>query len=485
MIKIQPYLTVMFILLAAALACIALLGSYTRLHADDFCIAADAHQMDFLSFYAKWYRGWTGRFAYIPAAGLLALGGPRMAALLPPITIAVWYACLTWAALPGFHVPHWAHPKLYAASFAGLFLLVLFSATPNLFQSVFWKDGLINYSFPLVGMTFSIGWMLRIWLDSGQKISTIKIAGVIFLCALVSGGFSEIFSTTQVAFYAILILAALILLPTADRRRMLPILISGLLGGVFAYALVLSAPGNQVRQNLIADHPALLRLVTFSLRNGLVIIAKFFAFTPQWAALSILIPFLAGFGLHQPSPPPNYGPQSQLPLLQEQSWCRAGIALPLMAFLLCVAACAPVAYMLNAYPDDRSILIPLYFIIAALTVSSGLWGYGLRKKRLWPKKFDPDHWQQILMALSLIFILAGCVLSITDSISRLDDFRDYASRWDQRHEQLSSLAKQGVRDATAFGLENRFGISDLREEVDYWVNRCMADYYGFSSLAGK
>jgi hypothetical protein len=442
--------------------------------------------LDALTFLSKWYHGWTGRFTYIAAAGLLAIGGPRTAALLPPVTIAVWFICLTWAALPGMRALRLREPTMYAGIFAGLFFLVLLSTTPNLFQSAFWKDGLINYSFPLIGMTLSIGLMLRAGLDHREEHAQIRMyTALLFLCAWFSGGFSEIYSTTQVAFYAMLIIASFFLLPQPDRRRMQLLFTAGLLGSLAAYAIVLLAPGNQIRQGLISAHPGLLRLVTFSLRNGLVIIAKFFFFTLQWAALSILAPSLAGVGYAQKSMAAHQTLQAQPTPLREQTWFKAVITLPAMAFILAVAACAPAVYMLNAYPDDRSILIPLYFIVAAVTVSSGLLGYGVAKSGKIYFKLDSEVVQRFSEKLILVLVLAGSVLSIFKIGTQFSNFRDYASRWDERHEQLSDLAAQGAREASAFGLENRFGISDLRVEADYWVNRCMADFYGFSSLTGK
>ena len=374
---------------------------------------------------------------------------------------------------------------MYAGIFAGWLLLVLLSATPNLFQSAFWKDGLINYSFPLVGMSFSMGLMLRVGLGHEKERSLTRyFPALLFLCAWISGGFSEIFSTTQVSFYAMLIIASFFL-PQPDRRRMLPVFLAGLLGSLAAYAIVLAAPGNQVRQGLISDRPDAVRLVTFSLRNGLVIIAKYFVYTPQWAALSILAPFLAGIHYAQQTPNSLHPQKTKTTPLREQTWFQAAFFLPAMAFILSVAACAPVVYMLNAYPDERSIIIPLYFIVVAATVISGFLGFGIGKSGKFHIKMDSRAIRRLSLILILALVLAGSALAIFRSAAQLGNFRDYAARWDERHAQLSHMAAQGARQATAFGLENRFGISDLRAEEDYWVNRCMADFYGFYSLTGK
>ena len=485
MLKTKNYLVVMIFMLLAALSAFSLLGSYTRMHADDFCIAADARQMDLVSFFTKWYQGWTGRFIYIPAAGALALGGPQLASVLPPITIALWFGSLIWVALPGFKTLRMPQPGLFACVYGGFFLMVMISTTPNLFQSVFWKDGLINYSLPLIGMTLSIGLMLRILFNGIKKTTQAAGTILIFICAFISGGFSEIFSTTQVAVYAILMISSLLLFNTLSRKRMLPVFIAGLLGSLCAYAIVLAAPGNLVRQDLISGHPNLVRLVTFSLRNALVIIVKYFVFTPHWALFSMLIPFIAGFSLWGQPLIEAHKTKPRLSQLWEQTWFKAGLTLPVMASIFTVAACAPVVYMLNAYPDDRSIIIPLYFIVAAVTISSGLFGFGARKLGLLSGVVKINHLQQISLCLLILLLLGGVSLSITNCLSQLENFQDYTAKWDQRHQQLAQMAEKGDRDVTVFGLENRFGISDLRVEADYWVNRCMAEYYGFSSITGQ
>jgi len=483
MFKSSHFLAVMIILLLAALTALTLPGSYTRMHADDFCIAADARQMDMRSLFKKWYQGWTGRFIYIPTAGILALGGPQMASLLPPISVAGWFIILSWAALPGFKFLRWPHPSLHSCVYAGFFLLLLLSTTPNLFQSVFWKDGLINYSFPLIGMTLSIGLMLRIWLNNPKKGLRSAVIAIIFLCSFVNSGFSEIFSTTQIAVYMIFIITGLWFLEKHSRRSMLPLFFAGLLGSLCAYAIMLAAPGNLIRQGLITDHPNLIRLLTFSMHSALVIIVKFFVFTPLWAVLSILVPLLSGFSLCQQ--PLYENKKKHLSWLWLHGWFKAGVILPMMTFIFTMATCAPVVYMLNAYPDDRTIIIPLYFIVAAVTISSGLFGYGLRRLGLLSSTAKKINLQHLSYALVILLLLAGTTLIITNTLEKINGFQDYAFRWDQRHEELLQKADKGIREATAYGLENRFGISDLQEEADYWVNRCMADYYGFTSIIGQ
>lgn len=467
------------VLVLIALGSLAYLGVFTRWHADDFCIAASARQMDAVTFFNHWYSGWTGRFVYIPVAGLLALGGPQLAGWLPVLTTMLWVWVIYWTLKVLFENDHWQYPKLMAIFLSAFFLVVLYSSTPNLFQSLFWKDGLINYGFPLIGMTISIGWLLRLWFRPNTKrIGWLSLILTFFL-ALFSGGFSEIFATVQIAFYLILRLNVLFFSDTVRKNHFQLAVIAGLIGSVSAYVILLSAPGNLVRGDLIAVRPELVRLITFTFRNTFVILGKFLLQTSLWAAAAVFIPFMIGFArILEPDEQISRDEKRQL---WQEKWFKGILQLLFAAFLLTLAACAPVVYMLNAYPDERSIIIPLYFIILALMCSSGLLGYGFRHSWVWKNKTDSCLKGYIVPAYLLII----CVITVIKVWQQVPDFRDYAARWDKRHQELMVIAARSKESVEVFGLENRFGISDLKEDEDYWVNRCMADYYGFSAIVGK
>ncbi len=206
--KLRPvYLWGAAALLLIALAGLAYLGTFTRFHADDFCIAADATQMGLVKMLPKWYATWTGRFSYILTSGLFSLAGPGWAGWLPALAEAVWLAGLSWAILPLVRRTGWPNPKLLSLIAAALGLVGLLSSIPNLFQSFYWHDGLANYSLALIGLTFNGGIILRAWLNPAK---TWLPAIAVFLLALFCGGFNEAFVATQVALFALAFCAALI-----------------------------------------------------------------------------------------------------------------------------------------------------------------------------------------------------------------------------------------------------------------------------------
>ena len=483
--KIRPTYLLALFFLGLSLAGLAYLGAFTRLHADDFCIAGDAARLGIANSILSWYTHWTGRFMYLGFSHLISFGGPALAAISPALLIAGWLLALSWAFFPLIRRSGWDSPRLLAAVAAGLALLVLFSTTPNLFQSVFWRDGQINYSFPLVGLTMLAGLILRVWLNEPAP-TTILAAGA-FLLALASGGFSEAFDAMQAAIWVLALAALLGLSAPCTRRRLLPVVVAALAGALLALLIVVAAPGNQVRQDLMSDRAGLVRIVTFSIRNAAYIVAKYPLWNPGWALLSLIVPFLSAWWLAPVSTLPR--PAGSLRRLWTEPWFRGLVLLPVGAFILLAAACAPVVYAMNAYPDDRTIIIPQFILILTAIIWSGLLGAVLRHYRWLPDPAAPPllrggkgGWAIPALLLGAVLLASG--FSIENTIRQAPEYQAYARSWDERANLLVAARLNGPTDVTVAGLTNRFGISDLNTEPDYWVNRCMAIYYGLTNIRG-
>jgi hypothetical protein len=142
-----------------------------------------------------------------------------------------------------------------------------------------------------------------------------------------------------------------------------------------------------------------------------------------------------------------------------------------------------VVYAMNAYPDDRTILIPQFILVLTVLIWSGLLGTVLRRYRWLP---DPAAQPvgRAIPALLLGAVLLASGSSIVNTIRQAPEYQAYARSWDERANLLVAARLDGLTDITVAGLTNRFGISDLHAEPDYWVNRCMASYYGLTYIRG-
>ncbi len=473
--------TIPAVLLFVPLAGLAFLGSFTRFYADDFCMAGDAVQLGLAGMLAKWYAHWTGRYSFILGTGVFGLGGPGFAGWVPVIAGAVWLAGLSWAVLPLVRRAGWPRPRLMAILAAELALLVVLSTTPNLFQSFFWQNGMVNYSMPLIGMTFMGGILLRAWLE---KIALLPGVIGVLLLAFLAGGFSEVYSAMQVALYLLAIILALVLGGRSLRGPLLLILGAALAGGLLAMAVILIAPGNALRQETTGiASPGLIRIVTFSIRNAAYIVGHFIIWNPGWAALSAAVPFLTAWLASREQP--TSSPVLSLRALWSQTWLRAAVVLLLAGFGLAAAACAPVVYALNAYPDDRSIIVPQFVIVITTITVSALLGAGLRKSRVLPDLFKSVTLGRGLMLALAAILLLGAGISTWQSVSQIPSYQAYTQAWDQRARIIQQAAVSSSAQVTVTGLPARYGVGDLNADPANWVNQCMAGYYHLSQLQGR
>jgi hypothetical protein len=484
-LRTAPFLAAI-LLLCIPLAGLAYLGTFTRLHADDFCIASSMANLGLWGGMVQLYNTWAGRFMYFFTSLLASVTGSGGSAVFPALVIGLWFLVLAWAMLPLLRRAAWPNPRLLSVAASGLILLITLSTIPNIFQAIYWRDGQINYSFPMIGVTFLSGLILRVWL-APTPILLRFCTGTALVLAFCLGGFAEAFDVMQAGTWALVLLLVLLLAGQETRRRLLPVVGATLAGSLIALVIVVIAPGNQVRGALLGEKAGLVRVITFSLRNAAFILGKLFIWNPGWALLAILVPVIGGVWLAPPAisvPAKPEGQPQGLPL-RGQDWVRGVVLVPVCAFLIATAVCAPVVFMMNAYPEDRTILLPQTALVIGLVITSGLIGIGLRRLGWVPNPVERPFLNRILPGGILIVLALAAGLSLWQTAQQVPDLQKYVTQWDQRHAVLLEAHLQGQTDVTAYGLQNRSGIGDLRAEPDYWINACMAEYYGFSALRGK
>ena len=201
----QIFLWAIVFILSLALVGIAYLGIFTRFLADDFCTAGSVIQLGLGGMLSQWYYNWTGRFSFIIVAGLFGLGGPKLAGWLPVFTISLWLFGSWWTLLPIIKRLNLSHPRLIGLITAGLLLLVLFCSVPNLYQSFYWQVGMVTYSLPLIVLTFSLGIILRYWLERTDLLFSCI---TLLILSFIGGGFDEAFSAMQVTLFTLSCLVA-------------------------------------------------------------------------------------------------------------------------------------------------------------------------------------------------------------------------------------------------------------------------------------
>ena len=476
-------LWVAVVALALALAGLAYLGFFTRFMADDFCVAGEAHNLSLGGMLKLWYAEWDGRYTYIVISTLIIAAGPKFAGWMPALTAIVWLLGGTWALLPLLRRSRWEKPKLLAFLLSAIGLLALLSSTPNLYQSFFWHSSMVTYSMPLVGLVFSAGIILRAWLEDVRILPAIA---ALFVLTFLLSGFSELIAVMQPVLFLPLLLLSFLIKDKETRKRMLILFGSALLAALVSLAVVFFAPGNQVRlvaAGTLTTRPGLLRIITFSLRNMVHIVGKYFIWTPIWALLSILPPFLLGWLFTKADS--NASPVRSFKALMKQDWVK-GIAL-VIAFALALiwAACVPVVYGLNAYPDDRVIIIPQFVVAAAAVCASTMLGAGLSRLGILPDPVGKKGIAIALQAVILLVVISVSVLSMVQTEAQVPLYRSFARSWDERSQYIQEQAQAGETVITVPGGSSMFGVGNLNIDPDNWINKCMASYYQVERIIGR
>jgi len=469
--------------LVLALAGLAYLGIFTRFMADDFCVAGEAHNLSLGGMLALWYAEWDGRYTYIVVSTLIIAAGPKFAGWMPALTAVIWLLGGTWALLPLLRRDRWSKPGLPAFLLSAIALLTLLSSTPNLYQSFFWHSSMVTYSLPLVGLVFSAGIILRVWLEDARILPS---SAALFLLTFLLSGFSELVSTMQPVLFLLLLFLTFFIKDKTTRKRLLILFGSALLAALISLAVVFLAPGNQVRlvaAGTISTRPGLLRIITFSLRNMAHIVGKYFIWTPLWALLSILPPFLLGWLFSKSAD--GVSPVRGFGEFGRQAWVRGVVLVVVFALALVWAACTPVVYGLNAYPDDRVIIIPQYVVVVAAVIASTLLGAGLRKSGSLPDPALRKWMAPALLVVILLVVLSAAGLSLLQTSAQVPLYRTFAQSWDERSQFIQEAARSGETEVTVPGGSSMFGVGNLNIDPDNWINKCMASYYQVERIIGR
>lgn len=450
---------------------------FTRPFADDFCVANSVNSHSFIEYIINEYMGWTGRLSYIILTGFTAKMGLWGYQIMPLIIILFFLISLFWASLPYFKCYYPESPILGAASFSSLFILLLFNSLPDLFESVFWNAGSVNYLPPIIMFTLLAGLFIRLIVNY-QKSQSWFIFPII-LITFIAGMFSEIYSMLQVTIYFILIVGLYRITSKSTKKIVKLFAFTGLLIAIISFLIVYLAPGNAVRQ--AASHQktptALLQMPFLSIRHILVIFYVFIVLEAKvWIIPMFLIPFGLG-ALSQQNIKGKHQKGVTFKQLINQGWVRCILLIGILVLFLTFIAILPTTYIQGTYPEPRAMIIPFYFILLGIIIIM----YTLGKNIIFVSKlfhiiFQNHKKRHFLLTFFLIINILVFMVGTLQNLSWLNSQRHSAQAWNQRHQTLIDLSYEGVTSVTYPGLD---------QNPKYWANRCLATYYGFETISGS
>jgi hypothetical protein len=438
--------------------------SYSSRHwADDWCYNADFRNKGFI----ETLRGYAYDTTYTPSrysvtifAGLLQAFDTAGTQWMTPLTILVWMAGLVWlfwnvARLAGLHP---APPLI--GFFAALVVYFSIYLTPHLYQSLYWRTGLLTYTTPLALTTWVFVLIIRQGLLSQPSKWEMALAG---LLSLLAGGCSEAATTVLVSSLAMYVGAALFYRRQPWAQRTLWIAVIALFCGLVAMGLLIFSPSTQIRRSRYGDPTPLLQLprLIFNYTYAFFVLAV----KDYQHLLIALLAALAGFAY------PVTGERS----FKFRQYVLLDIVVVLIIVLLVAASLTPSIYIEKGLPAPRTMIIPSF--VAVLGFALGGWVAG--------SAFHEMHQSSGMQAAATVLLLLSLAFPAYTVARASSWFPIYAQRaqaWDVREAVIEDALQNNSTRVTVEAIDGLpvGGIRDFDPpgKTGYWITRCAGDYYG-------
>jgi hypothetical protein len=464
----------LFVSLVFGLLLFVFLGTFSRLLADDFCYFANAKQLGVVNGLVQIYTTWSGRFSTVGLIMLLQPLNKYIAQTFPGVIILTWLISLIALVVAVFEKFFGNIPRSLAWVFAALVLFLTCLIVPNRFQVLYWLNGSITYTIPLVTLTALMYWVLKlIWRRSSPHPLTLALFCVLIF---ISGGFSE---TTAVLQFTVFLLSLVYSMFRKLPRR--TSFVFGLASGfsLLSILVFLVSPGNHIRQALFPAPPGLFELAWLSIRYGLAFIFRTLIAYPVPFLFCIFVSMILGI-LIMMSQPEN---DSHVRISPRTLGFTGGI-IALGTVILVISTFTPSVYAQSAYPEARALIPGTYILILGVSSLSFLAGIGLFSNGTFTRWGIARTFHYFLV----IGLILACVYPLRAGNSLNPEFnqaKKYAFAWDTRTEMVASLLSRGENSLELKAINSQYGISELETDPGFWVNKCFSNYYQLEEVSAK
>jgi hypothetical protein len=447
----------------AGVGLFAYLGYYNRYWADDWCYNADFKNLGFL----ETLRGYAYNVTYTPSrysvtifAGLLQALGTLGVQLMTPLTLTFWLAglaCLFYnlAQMAGYRLSKWL------ATFVAA-LIVYFSVylSPHIYQSLYWRTGLLTYTTPLVLLPWIFVFIIE---QSKREKPSPPLTALIFILALLGGGFSEASCAVLVSTLGLYTLIAGI---GARQKRSWALktftpALAALAGAGLALALLVFAPSAQLRRERYGEPSGLPELAVLLYQFTYAFFAQ--SIKDYQNILLILMSVFSGFLFFPP-----------IKTTQPLKILLLAAVIGLLAVFLVAASLAPSAYVERGLPANRTIIIPRFIAVSGFALAGGLGGLALR----W---LFSARWLEILVTVLLLISYIYPFYTLRVSAEKIPVYAGRTREWDAREAAIQVAIAGGQERAEVLAIDGLpvGGIRDFdpQGKSGFWITKCAMDYY--------
>lgn len=462
--QIFPFIGLMIFL--AGVGLFVYLGLYNRYWADDWCYNADFRNKGFIETVAAYSYDVTytpSRYSVTIFAGLIQAFEVLGVQLMTPLTILFWVAGLVYlfyniSRIAGYQLSNTA---------LGLFscLVVYFSMylTEHIYQSIYWRTGMLTYLSPLVFLTWVFAFITA---QSLREKPSWWITVLVGLLAFLGGGFSEAGTTVMVSSLGVYVVFAAFMAYRYKSQWAMKSLVTAVVALVFslvAMAMLVFAPTTQIRKGRYGE-PASLPLLLKLLFNYTY--AFFAAALKNYQYIMIVvISALLGIVWHTSSG------QS----IKPQYAFLIAAAIGILSVLFVAASLTPSAYVEKGLPAPRTMIIPRFVVVLAFSTAG--WFAGIMVRELVTAKWI----EPAALALLLIAYIFP-IYSLTITAQKVPVYSQRTELWDVRNAHILDAINNGDERVDALAIDGLpvGGIRDFdpNGKKGFWITKCAMDYYG-------
>lgn len=456
------------VILLLALVVYSIPGFYSRPLADDYCFSERIKNEGFLKGLSSFYQEISNRYGAFLFISLTEWAGEKAIHFLPALMVAFLFFSFFYFIKKLLVLIDLTHSNLIPFLLSALFVFLVLFQAPNLFQSLYWRSGMASYFAPLPFFYLILGLMLR-QISTANSAQTHRwlFSALVFLLAFFSGGMSETYAAFQsISLILCIILYLLLVNWRAPFKSFLLVTAGALLGSLAAMAVMVLAPGNQLRLNALPQAGNLWIVLQLSFHYALDFIIETLRGLPIPTVFTVLVSALLGYHL-------SHG---KVNLFQSNRLVWLVLTTPLSAFILIASICAPTVYGMLAYPEPRALIIARLTLSFALLLLGGM--LGILSHRLMDRIINVCFASILLLGV-LWFYPLRAASQVWQQISAA---KNWAIAWDEREMEIEKQKSDGLRAISVNALDSVSGVAELSPDPQFWVNRCAAGFYGVESI---
>lgn len=473
--KRLPSLTILLgnLVVLAGLAVLAYLGFYNRYWADDWCYSADARQMGTIPATLQYFdvekTGYSSNrysltFFSALTENTLGMFGNQIFATL---TIVLWLGGLVWV---GWNLSRLLKPLPFNLILlaAGILLFYNLYLSPQRFQILYWRSGVLPYSTAVIFWLYLLGFITQ-----QMNRPTRWINFIVAPLAFIAAGLGEISCVFLFSGTTLFLIGAWYFKKQAWAKNSLQTIFVTWLFLLLGMIALIVSPSNARVANMDVKQSSLLSVPFTSLRHGLAFILLSLKGLPLPHA--IFIGMMTSLGIFSVN-----GQKSNLSLK------RIAVLLAfstLITYLLIVAIQAPSAYFYSATPDPRGQSLARFTLLIGLGFMAWITG-------LWLAENISGKWLVIASAVVMLAGLAYTARNIKNIYSELDGFVYRAQIWDERDATIEEAKAQRIMlvevpaiDTGEIHTRDMFGSTG--KGWTQFSENCGARYYGVDGLKVK